>query len=103
MIFKLPKRIKVKENHIQDGERNNSRCCPIALAFSETLDESNEMALVSATDISFFVAGTCQWSVHLENKIQHWIENFDLSKDVKPISLTLEETLLGDQYYAIHN
>lgn len=101
MTFKLPKRIKVKESHIQEGERNNSRCCPIALAFSEKLDETNEMALVSDTDISFFVSGTCQGFVNLENKIRRWIDDFDLSKEVKPLTLTLKENLLGDEYYVI--
>lgn len=104
MTFRLPKKIKIKQEHIHNGTQKCSATCPIALAFSEALgwdDCADDMVQVSETDISFFISGTCRWSVPFDDEIRRWVDGFDFSKEVEPISLTLEETLLEEEYYAI--
>lgn len=74
-------RVKVKQDHIDNGEMNDAVACPIALSLGEMGFGDVE---VQATEVKFG-----EFSTKLPLRARRFIGRFDAGKPVKPFAFIL--------------
>ena len=78
--------IKVKEEHIQKGEKCNAEACPVALAIKEAL--GTNVVHVDPYFDSLFINGS---SYKCSMDLTYFVEEFDAGEKVEPFSFELEK------------
>ena len=81
-------KIQVTRSHINRGERGQNKCCPVALALLET----KRFPYVSVNGIRIHTSpGSSKMGYELNEKIQKFIEKFDMGFYVYPFEFDLDE------------
>lgn len=76
-------RIKVTQDHIDQGERNNSEGCPVFLALHDVFGDR----VSSVNGESACIDGA---EINLPAKVFDFVRRFDRKKDVIPFEFELE-------------
>ena len=80
--------IKVTQNHIDNGKRNSTRDCPVALAMNDMgIERKRVLFQCIQTEHDGLVDRYYQNLASLSN----WIKRFDKNKQVTPIEIILEK------------
>lgn len=85
-------RINVTAKDIKNGMIANCQNCPVALAIKRHLHKlPYEYCLVSNSIARFYShSNVCDKYISFPNRVITFIADFDLNKEVKPFSFTIE-------------
>lgn len=77
--------VRVSQKHIDNGERNDAKCCPIALAFR---DAGYSPVVVTEMKILFMMNGEVH-SMPVILDLEQFIFDFDSGREVEPFDLEI--------------
>lgn len=83
-------KVKVTEQHIRMGERENGHCCPLALAIKDALFIEASKLWPDGVFVSDMSVQFGRLRAPHTRKVEAFVRRFDQGKPVKPFTTVLE-------------